>query len=194
MPHLSYERRQLTFKLVYTGPGMSGKTTNLVFLYRSLSGERKGELLTLDTAEERTLFFDFFPLEIGEIDGYSLHFNLYTVPGQVYYEASRRLILDGADGVVFVADSQPDRLDENLESFQRLEENLSSYGHDPRAFPRVLQYNKRDCESPLPRGCIETRLGLGSTLPVFDAVATEGAGVVETIHALCRQVIEDFRL
>ena len=124
MPHINYEKREIAFKVVYFGPGMSGKTTNLLHIHRALAQDVRGEMLTLDTAEERTLFFDFFPLELGQIAGFGLRFNMYTVPGQVYYEASRRLILDGADGVVFVADSHPDCLAANLRSFRMMEDNL----------------------------------------------------------------------
>ncbi len=193
MPHLDYESREITFKLVYCGPGMSGKTTNLVHIHRSLAQDRRGEMISLDTADERTLFFDFLPLELGRVADYGIRFNMYTVPGQSYYEASRRLILDGADGIVFVADSQPCRLDENLEAFSRMEENLRSYDLDPRGFPVVLQYNKRDCGAALPVGTLERRLGLDG-VPVLEAVAVRGSGVMETVRAVSRQVVERFRL
>jgi mutual gliding-motility protein MglA len=193
MPHLNYENRELTFKLVYFGPGMSGKTTNLVQIHRRLDEKLRGEMIMLDTEEERTLFFDFFPLDLGRIEGFALRFNLYTVPGQVFYEASRRLILDGADGVVFVADSDPGRLEENLLSFRMLEDNLRSYDIQPREFPLVLQYNKRDVVSPLALGTLEREIGLNGT-PVFEAIATQGRGVMETIHALSRDVILRFQL
>lgn len=193
MPHINYERKEIVFKIVYFGPGLSGKTTNLVQIHRALSENLRGEMLTLDTAEERTLFFDFFPLELGRIGGYAVRFNMYTVPGQIYYEASRRLILDGADGVVFVADSQPDRFDDNLVSYRLMEENLRSYDVDPRSFPTVLQYNKRDCESPLRVGTLEAELGLNG-ISVEEAIATQCRGVMETIRETSRQVISRFRL
>ncbi len=193
MPHINYQGKEIVFKTVYYGPGMSGKTTNLVCIHKALAENLKGELLTLDTHEERTLFFDFFPLELGRIEGYAVRFNMYTVPGQVYYEASRRLILDGADGVVFVADSQPQRLDENIESYQLMLENIHSYGKDPAVFPLVLQYNKRDCIDPLPVGTLESRLELNN-MPVLEAIAIERRGVMETIRTLSRMIIEQFQL
>jgi signal recognition particle receptor subunit beta len=193
MPYISFHRREITFKIVYYGPGMSGKTTNLVYIHRSLSPERKGELLSLNTEQERTLYFDYFPLELGTVEGYHVRFNMYTVPGQVYYEASRRLVLDGADGVVFVADSQPEKLESNLESYRLMQENLRSYGLDPDLFPTVLQYNKRDCENPLEIGVLERALGL-IAIPVHASVAVEGIGVLETIRRITQMVIERFQL
>jgi mutual gliding-motility protein MglA len=193
MPHINYRDRELAFKIVYYGPGLSGKTTNLMYIHKALDKERKGEILVLDTAEERTLFFDFFPLELGRIEGYAVRFNMYTVPGQVYYEASRRLILEGADGVVFVADSQISRLDENLESFRMLQDNLARFGVEWDRFPLVLQYNKRDMGKVLELGTLESELNLNG-LPIFEAVATAGVGVMETIRMASRQVIEKFQL
>ncbi len=193
MPHISYERREIGFKLVYYGPGMSGKTTNLQYVHRKLADELKGDMVSLDTAEERTLFFDYLPLELGSIEGYVIRFNMYTVPGQVYYEASRRLILDGADGVVFVADSQPERQQENLLSYKMMVANMRSYRLDPDTFPVVLQYNKRDCERPVPVGTLEEDLRLNG-VPVVEAVATEGRGVMDTVRILSRLVVERFQL
>jgi signal recognition particle receptor subunit beta len=192
MPHINYEDKEIAFKIVYYGPGLGGKTTNLMHIHSALDKDRKGEIIILDTEEERTLFFDFFPLELGRIEGYSVRFNMYTVPGQVYYEASRRLILEGADGVVFVADSQTSRLDENLESFGMLQDSLADFAVDWRLFPIVLQYNKRDLPDPLPMGSLESQLGLNG-MPVFEAVATEGRGVMDTIRMASRQVIERFQ-
>jgi mutual gliding-motility protein MglA len=193
MPHINYRDRELSFKIVYYGPGLSGKTTNLMYIHNALDNDRKGEIVVLDTEEERTLFFDFFPLELGRIEGYSVRFNMYTVPGQVFYEASRRLILEGADGVVFVADSQANRLEENIESFHMLQENLATLGAEWDRFPLVLQYNKRDLERILPIGTLEAALGLNG-IAVLEAVATEGAGVMDTIRQASRQVIEKFQL
>lgn len=192
MPYINYRDKEIAFKIVYYGPGLSGKTTNLKYIHTVLDKTRKGEMIVLDTEQERTLFFDFFPLELGTIEGYAVRFNMYTVPGQVYYEASRRLILEGADGVVFVADSQVERLDENLESFAMLQSSLTDFGLDWRIFPLVVQYNKRDLPEPLPIGTLETRLGLNG-IPVFEAVATEGQGVMETIRMTSRQIIEKFQ-
>jgi mutual gliding-motility protein MglA len=193
MPHINYHNKEVTFKIVYYGPGMSGKTTNLMYIHSALDKNRKGDIIVLDTEEERTLFFDFFPLELGRIEGYAVRFNMYTVPGQVYYEASRRLILEGADGVVFVADSREDRLEENLESFEMLQSSLTDIRGDWKVFPLVLQYNKRDLPHPLPLGTLESQLNLNG-IPIFEAVATEGRGVMETIRMASRQVIEKFQL
>ena len=191
MPYLNYREKEVSFKIVYYGPGLSGKTTNLMYIYNVLDTSRKGEIITLDTAQERTLFFDFFPLDLGRIGGYAVRFNMYTVPGQTYYEASRRLILEGADGVVFVADSQPSKVEENLESFRAMRANLVSFGLDPDSFPLILQYNKRDTENPLPLGTLEAELGLNG-ITTIESVAIEGTGVLETIRALSRMVIEKF--
>ncbi len=193
MPYINYENKEISFKIVYYGPGMSGKTTNLVYIHRTLSEELKGELVTLDTEEERTLFFDFFPLDLGHIEGYRVRFNMYTIPGQIYYEASRRLMLDGADGVVFVADSSPMRFDYNVMSFQMMEENLRSYDFDPRNFPTVLQYNKRDLEDAIELGSLERELGIDG-IPSLPAVATAGTGVMETIRKTSKMVIERFEI
>lgn len=193
MPHINYRDREIVFKIVYYGPGMSGKTTNLVYIHRSIDKDRRGDIIMLDTEEERTLFFDFFPLELGEVGGYAIRFNMYTVPGQVYYEASRRLIVDGADGIVFVADSQGTRLQENIESFRSLQENLQGFGRDWRDVPIVMQYNKRDLPDILPVGIIEEHLGLNG-VPVFEAIATKGDGVMETIRLASREVIQRFHL
>ena len=194
MPHIAYERNEITFKLVYYGPGMSGKTTNLACIHERLDDSvERGEMVSLDTDEDRTLFFDFFPLELGTVNGFAIRFNMYTVPGQVYYEASRRLILDGADGVVFVADSQPSRLEDNKRSLRAMLENLHSYFLEPETFPMVLQYNKRDCVAPLDTNTLLADLPRPD-VPVFEAVAIEGRGVMETVHSLSRQVIERFQL
>jgi len=193
MPYISFQAREISFKVVYFGPSMSGKTTNLAHLHRTLKTERKGELVSLNTDEERTLFFDFFPMELGEAQGYHVRFHLYTVPGQVYYEASRRLVLDGADAVVFVVDSARERLADNIESFTMLQGNLLSYGRDPGTVPIVMQYNKRDCQDPTPLGTVESRLGLEG-LPVFQSVATQGVGVMETAHKATSMAIERFQI
>lgn len=193
MPHINYENKEIIFKLVYFGPGMSGKTTNLVHVHRTLNEKLRGEMVTLNTAEERTLFFDFFPVELGKIDGYTLRFNMYTVPGQVYYEACRLLILDGADGVVFVADSQSPRLEENLQSWRMMEDNLRYYEVDPDTFPLVLQYNKRDIPGAIEVGLLERELDLDG-VPALEAVAIYGKGVMETVRQISRLIIERFQL
>ena len=193
MPYIGYHSKEISFKIVYFGPGMSGKTSNLVYIHETLAPERRGELLKLDTAQERTLFFDFFPVELGRVEGYSVRFNMYTVPGQVYYEASRRLVLDGADGVVFVADSQPDCMEANRESFRMMQQNLTSYDLDTKNFPMVLQYNKRDCEAPIPVGTLEREFDLNG-IPVYESVAIAGRGVLETARKVTQMVVNRFQM
>ena len=193
MPHLDPTEKQIVFKIVYFGPGMSGKTTNLLYIHRTLTDRYKGEMLVLDTEKERTLFFDFFPVSLGTVQGYSLKFHLYTIPGQIYYEASRRIILEGADGVVFVADSQADKLDDNVQMFGLMCENLRSHGIDPGAFPLVLQYNNRDCNPRLRLGVIEKELDIeGITVP--ESIATQGKGVMRTLQLISREVIKRFQV
>ena len=191
MPFINYPAREIAFKIVYYGPGLSGKTTNLLYIYNHLARENRGELFSLNTADERTLFFDFFPVELGRIEGYGVRFNLYTVPGQTYYEASRRLILDGADGLVFVADSQSDRLMENIHAFKLMQNNLAGYGMSLDNLPLVLQYNKRDCQPLIQVGTLEEQLGLDKT-PVVEAIARNGQGIMETIRLVCKQIIMQF--
>ncbi len=192
MPYINYSDRELAFKIVYFGPGMGGKTTNLIRVFGSLKENARSEMVTLDTAGERTLFFDFLPLELGKVGGFSLRFNLFTVPGQIQYEASRKLILDGADGVVFVADSQPHMLEKNVESFQGMLGNLREHGKDLKTFPLVLQYNKRDVSGALEVGCLEREVALERQIPVFEAVATQGTGVMETIREVARIIVRQF--
>lgn len=193
MPHLDLENRQFIFKIVYFGPGMSGKTTNLLYIHKTLMEKYRGDMLILDTEEERTLFFDFFPVSLGTVQGFSLKFHLYTIPGQVYYEASRRIILEGADGVVFVADSATDKLGENLEMYRRMLDNLQSFGIDVDSYPIVLQYNKRDFDEILPLGTIEEALGLPERIPVTASVATSGRGVMQTLKVISKEVIQQFQ-
>ena len=192
MPYINYADKELAFKIVYFGPGMGGKTTNLMRVFKSLRANTRSEMVTLDTAGERTLFFDFLPLELGTVGGFALRFNLFTVPGQIQYEASRKLILDGADGVVFVADSQPHMLESDVDSFQAMVRNLEDYGKDLLTFPIVLQYNKRDCENPLTRQSLDEGLGASPHVPVFEAVATEGIGVMETVREVARIIVRQF--
>ncbi len=193
MPYIGFHNKEINFKVVYYGPGMSGKTTNLVHIHKRLSADRKGELLMLNTEEERTLFFDFFPLNLGTVEGYSVRFNMYTVPGQSFYAASRRLVLDGADGVVFVVDSQQSRMQENLESYAQMLENLESFGIDPKQFPVVIQYNKRDCSDLIPLGAIESNFGQKG-MPVYQSVASKGEGVLETIRDVTQTVVRRFEI
>lgn len=185
---INWAQREISLKIVYYGPGLSGKTTNLEFIYNQIDPSLRGELITLKTREERTLYFDFLQLEFGRIKGMSPKFNLYTIPGQVYYAQSRRIILRGVDGVVFVADSQRERMIENLDSLLDLEENLIEQGHTLENFPWVLQYNKRD----LPEICTVEELNqklnfLG--VPALEAVAVRGVGVVDTLKKVIHRVM-----
>ncbi|MBN2718344.1 MAG: gliding-motility protein MglA [Deltaproteobacteria bacterium] len=190
MPYISYDKKEISFKIVYYGPGMSGKTTNLMYIHRSLAENLRGEMVSLDTEEERTLFFDFFPLDLGQISGYDVKFNLYTIPGQIYYEASRKLMLEGADGVVFVADSNPLRFDRNVTAYEMMLDNLESYHVDPKSFPIVLQYNKRDWPDAIRPGTLEKAVNMD--VPAIEAVATDGRGVMDTIRTISRMIIEGF--
>jgi signal recognition particle receptor subunit beta len=189
MSMINYASREINCKIVYYGPGLCGKTTNLEYVYEKVNPDTRGKMISLATENERTLFFDFLPVDLGTIRGFKTRFHLYTVPGQVYYNASRRLILKGVDGIVFVADSQAERMDANLASMQNLYENLSEYGYDPRQLPMVLQYNKRDIASRIPVDELGTQLNPGG-LEEFEAVATEGEGVFDTLRAVSKQVIK----
>jgi mutual gliding-motility protein MglA len=189
MSMINYASREINCKIVYYGPGLCGKTTNLEYVYQKVNPETRGKMISLATENERTLFFDFLPVDLGTIRGFKTRFHLYTVPGQVYYNASRRLILKGVDGIVFVADSQPERMDANLASIQNLYENLSEYGYDPRMLPMVLQFNKRDLSDRVPMTEMQAQLNPGD-LEAYEAVATEGEGVFDTLRAVSKQVIK----
>lgn len=180
--------REINCKLVYYGPGMCGKTTNLKFFHQNFVGKSCGDLVSLATPGERTLFFDFLPVKLAEIGGYSVKFGLYTVPGQVQYNATRKLVLRGADGVVFVADSQWDLMDENAESLKNLNDNLVEYGVNLEEIPYIIQYNKRDLTDIAPIWYMQHLLNRRG-VPTFEAVATEGKGVYETLFTLCRYVV-----
>lgn len=185
---INWAHRELNLKIVYYGPGLSGKTTNLEFIHRQIDPSLRSELISLKTREERTLYFDFLQLELGQIKGLHPKFNLYTIPGQVYYAQSRKIILRGVDGVVFVADSQRDRMIENLDSLLDLEENLISEGKTLQLFPWILQYNKRDLSNVCSRSEMDAKLNfLG--VPVIDAVATEGRGVIETLKKIIQTIM-----
>ncbi len=190
MSLVNFTTREITCKIVYYGPGRSGKTTNLQYIYTQVPDDRKGRMVSLATQTDRTLFFDFLPLDLGTISGFTTKFQLYTVPGQVYYNATRKLVLQGADGVVFVADSQVRQMDENVESLQNLQSNILEHGIDVRALPLVLQYNKQD----LPRELILDALEMDDALnfrglPSFAADALHGAGVFETLKAVSAEVL-----
>ena len=191
MSLVNFTAREITCKIVYYGPGRSGKTTNLHYVYGRVPESRRGRMVSLATQTDRTLFFDFLPIDLGQISGFTTRFQLYTVPGQVYYNATRRLVLQGADGVVFVADSQARQLDENIESLQNLQANLLDHGVDIRGMPLVLQYNKQD----LPRELILTSADLDDdlnfrSLPSFPADALHGVGVFETLKSISEQVLK----
>ncbi len=190
MSLVNFTAREITCKIVYYGPGRSGKTTNLQYVYAQVPDDRKGRMVSLATQTDRTLFFDFLPLDLGTISGFTTKFQLYTVPGQVYYNATRKLVLQGADGVVFVADSQLRQLDENLESLQNLHANILEHGVDIRTLPMVLQFNKQD----LPPELILTPSELDEALnfrglPAFAADALHGAGVFETLKGIAAEVL-----
>jgi signal recognition particle receptor subunit beta len=177
---------------VYYGPGLGGKTTNLQYVYQITNTENKGKMISLATETERTLFFDFLPIDLGQIRGFQTRFHLYTVPGQVFYDSSRKLILKGVDGVVFVADSQEERIDANLESLSNLTDNLKEQGFDLNEIPYVLQLNKRDLSNAMPVEELTKQLQVKGE-PVFEAVATEGAGVLNTLKAVARQVLFELK-
>jgi len=189
---INYVAREINCKIVYYGPGLGGKTTNLQYLYDITNAENKGKLISLATETDRTLFFDFLPIDLGQIRGLRTRFHLYTVPGQVFYDASRKLILRGVDGVVFVADSQEERLDANLESLANLDQNLKEHGFDLGKVPYVLQLNKRDLPNAMPVAQL-SRLLLTRGEPVFEAVAIKGEGILETLKAVARQVLVELR-
>lgn len=190
MSLVNYATREITCKIVYYGPGRSGKTTNLHYIHGQVPTDRKGQMVSLATQTDRTLFFDFLPIDLGTISGFTTRFQLYTVPGQVYYQTTRKLVLQGADGVVFVADSQSRQLAENIESFQDLQENLAGQGVDARQMPMVIQYNKVDLpaelRTPVPE--LEEQLNFRG-IPSFAADALHGPGVFETLRGISEQVL-----
>jgi hypothetical protein len=190
MSVVNYSTREITCKIVYYGPGRSGKTTNLMQIYAQLPEDRKGKMVSLATETDRTLFFDFLPLDLGTISGFNTRFQLYTVPGQVYYAATRKLVLQGVDGVVFVADSQSRQLAENVESLQDLHANLADDGFDPRTMPLVMQYNKRDlpAEEVTPIEELDDRLNFRG-VPFFAANAINGGGVFESLRSIASIVL-----
>ena len=192
MTFINYASREINCKIVYYGPGLCGKTTNLQHIYDSTAPQAKGKLISLATETDRTLFFDFMPLELGTVRGFKTRFHLYTVPGQVYYDASRKLILKGVDGVVFVADSQEERMDANVESLYNLEDNLAAQGYDLNQLPYVLQLNKRDLPNVIPMEDLTYELRKKDE-PVFEAVATSGEGVFDTLKSVAKQVLTELR-
>ena len=192
MSFINYASREINLKIVYYGPGLCGKTTNLQYIYQRTAPDAKGKMISLATETERTLFFDFLPLSLGDVRGFKTRFHLYTVPGQVFYDASRKLILKGVDGVVFVADSQNERLDANIESLLNLQDNLAEYGYELEKLPYVIQYNKRDLPNVTPVEELH-RLLNPRNVQEFCACATTGEGVFETLKAVAKQILITLR-
>ncbi len=192
MSFINFAAREINCKIVYYGPGLGGKTTNLQYVYDKTTDKQKGKMISLATETDRTLFFDFLPLDLGTVRGFKTRFHLYTVPGQVFYDASRKLILRGVDGVVFVADSQQERMDANLEALENLQANLKEHGYDLAKIPYVLQLNKRDLPNILPVDQLKKEL-VKKGEPVFEAIAFQGTGVFETLKEVARQVLLELK-
>lgn len=192
MSFVNYQTKEINCKIVYYGPGLGGKTTNIQYVYQKTSGDAKGNIITLNTESERTLFFDFLPLDLGEIRGFKTRFHLYTVPGQVFYEASRKLILRGVDGVIFVADSQVERMEANLASLDDLEKNLKEQGYDPAKLPMVMQWNKRDLPNISPTSELSSKLNRWD-VDEFEACAIKGDGVFETLKMVSKHVLMNLK-
>jgi signal recognition particle receptor subunit beta len=190
MTFINYASREINCKIVYYGPGLCGKTTNLQWIYDKTNPNAKGKLISLATETDRTLFFDFLPLELGTVRGFKTRFHLYTVPGQVFYDASRKLILKGVDGVIFVADSQVERMDANVESIDNLQINLRAQGYDLMAIPYILQLNKRDLPNVTPVDEM-VKLLRKKGEPVYEAVASKGNGVFETLKGVAKLVLQE---
>jgi hypothetical protein len=189
---INFAAREINCKIVYYGPGLGGKTTNLQHIFDKTGEQQKGKMISLATESDRTLFFDFLPLDLGTIRGFKTRFHLYTVPGQVFYDASRKLILRGVDGVVFVADSQIERADANIEALDNLVSNLEEHGYDFNTIPYVLQLNKRDLPNILPAAEMRSQL-CHRQEPLFESVASQGIGVFETLKEIARQVLVELK-
>ncbi len=192
MTFINYAAREINCKIVYYGPGLCGKTTNLQYIYEKTNPQAKGKLISLATETDRTLFFDFLPLDLGTVRGFRTRFHLYTVPGQVFYDASRKLILKGVDGVIFVADSQEMRMEANFESIQNLETNLKDQGYDLARIPYALQLNKRDLPTALPPDELYQQLNYKGE-PTFEAVARQGIGVFDTLKSVAKLVLTELK-
>ena len=192
MTFINYAAREINCKIVYYGPGLCGKTTNLQWIYDKTNPQAKGKLISLATETDRTLFFDFLPLDLGTVRGFKTRFHLYTVPGQVFYDASRKLILKGVDGVVFVADSQEARMEANNESLVNLDKNLKEQGYELNTVPYVLQFNKRDLPTALPADEMYRQLNFKAE-PTFEAVAMNGTGVFDTLKAIAKLVLTELK-
>lgn len=192
MSFINYAAREINCKIVYYGPGLGGKTTNLQYIYNQTNPQSRGKMVSLTGETERTLFFDFLPLNIGEIRGFTTRFHLYTVPGQHFYDASRRLVLQGVDGIVFVADSQVERMDDNIDSLKSLDVNMRDQGYDLRTLPFAFQYNKRDLPNPVPVKVLHDQLNTFDA-EEFEAVAVNGIGVFDTLKAISKGILKSLR-
>lgn len=192
MSFINFAAREINCKIVYYGAGLGGKTTNLQWIFDQTAAKSGGKMISLATETDRTLFFDFLPLDLGTVRGFKTRFHLYTVPGQVFYDASRKLILRGVDGVVFVADSQEERMDANLEALENLQQNLKEHNYDFMKIAYVIQLNKRDLPSALPVGELKKAL-VRKGEPVFEAVACKGVGVFETLKEVGRMVLSELK-
>ena len=192
MTFINYASREINCKIVYYGPGLGGKTTNLQYVYDKTAPSAKGKMISLATETDRTLFFDFLPLELGSVRGFKTRFHLYTVPGQVFYDASRKLILKGVDGIIFVADSQTERMDANIESVNNLQQNLKLQGYDLMKIPYTLQLNKRDLPNIASVDDMKREL-MRKGEPVLEAVASTGIGVFDTLKAVAKQVLIELK-
>lgn len=192
MSFINYAGREINCKIVYYGPGLGGKTTNLQYIYNTTNPNQRGKMVSLTGETERTLFFDFLPLNIGEIRGFKTRFHLYTVPGQHFYDASRKVVLKGVDGIVFVADSNLERMEENLESFKSLDQNLREQGYDLRVLPLVIQFNKRDVTNPIPTRVLHEQLNPYGA-PEIEAVAVKGVGVFDTLKSVSKLILKSLR-
>lgn len=192
MSFINHAAREINLKIIYFGPGLSGKTTNIQYIFEHTQQERRGKLVNLSTENERTLFFDFLPLSIGETNGFKTRFHLYSIPGQTFYEVSRQFIMKGVDGVVFVADSQAERMEANLESFEALAKSLDQQGYDMSRLPVVLQYNKRDLPGSVSVQELEATFN-AARRPSFEAVANRGEGVMETLQSISQWILKELK-
>ena len=192
MSFINFAAREINCKIVYYGPGLGGKTTNLQWIFERTGDQQKGKMISLATETERTLFFDFLPIDLGTVRGFKTRIHLYTGPGQVFYDASRKLILRGVDGVVFVADSQEERMDANVEALENLQENLKEHSYDFNRIPYVLQLNKRDLPNAMPADTLRKEL-LKKEEPVIEAVAFQGVGVFETLKSVAKLVLIELK-
>jgi mutual gliding-motility protein MglA len=192
MSFINYVSKEINCKIVYFGTGLSGKTTNIQYIFEHTQGEEKSKLVSLSTENERTLFFDFLPLAVGDVKGFRTRFHLYSIPGQTFYELSREFILKGTDGIVFVVDSQAERMEENLESFNALEKSLERQGYDLHRLPLVIQYNKRDLPTALSIGELERAFN-PARRPYVEATAHRGDGVMETLERVSEMVLRNLK-